>query len=132
MSKPGGVSQGSLLELKAITAEHADRLAKEGKSAVRGAPRKTQDKLKDKNPFNRKSPGLLKRLAREVRNDAKKRHFVDDGIGPSDDQRRSILEAKARKYEAMSRGDFSGMSERELAEATIDVSGRCQCLLMTV
>ncbi|KAL1406453.1 hypothetical protein Q8F55_008152 [Vanrija albida] len=109
------ISQASLLELKAITAEHADKFAKEGKGAVRGAPR---PKVLDKDPFLRPSPGLVKRLAREARNDAKQRHF--DASGPSDEQRRAILEAKARKYDQLARGDLSGLSERELAEATID------------
>ncbi|WOO83982.1 putative protein [Vanrija pseudolonga] len=120
MSKPAAnISQASLLELKAITAEHADKFAKEGKGAVRGAPRpKALDKAKEKDPFLRPSPGLVKRLAREARNDAKQRHF--DASGPSDEQRRAILEAKARKYDQLARGDYSGLSERELAEATID------------
>lgn len=32
----------SLLELKAITAEHADRIAKEGKAAVKGQQRREE------------------------------------------------------------------------------------------
>lgn len=112
-------SQASLLGLKAITAEHADRFQKEGRSAVRGAARpKAVEKIKD--PFLRPSPGLVNRLAREARADAKRRQFDDDG--PSDEQRRAILEAKARKYDALKRGDLSEFTERELAEANIDVS----------
>lgn len=115
------VSQASLLGLKAITAEHADRFDKEGRTAVRGASRSKQvEKVKD--PFLRPSPGLVKRMAREARNEAKRRHFADDGSGPSDEQRRAILEAKAKKYEALKRGDLSGFTERELAETNIDVS----------
>lgn len=117
------VSQASLLGLKAITAEHADRFDKEGRTAVRGASRSKQvEKVKD--PFLRPSPGLVKRMAREARNEAKRRHFTDDGSGPSDEQRRAILEAKAKKYEALKRGDLSGFTERELAESNIDVSSR--------
>ncbi len=113
------VSQASLLGLKAITAEHAERFEKEGRSATRGSARpKAVEKIKD--PFLRPSPGLVKRLAREARNDSKRRHFDDDG--PSDEQRRAILEAKAKKYDALKRGDLSGFTERELAEANIDVS----------
>ncbi|GMK55343.1 hypothetical protein CspeluHIS016_0203990 [Cutaneotrichosporon spelunceum] len=114
---PNTISQASLLGLKAITAEHAERFEKEGRTATRGAPRpKAVEKIKD--PFLRPSPGLVKRLAREARNDAKRRHFDDDG--PSDEQRRVILEAKARKYDALKRGDLSSFTERELAEANID------------
>jgi hypothetical protein len=32
------------------------------------------------------------------------------------------MEEKARKYDALSRGDYSGLTERERAEAVIDVS----------
>lgn len=39
----------------------------------------------------------------------------------SDEQRTAIMKAKARKYDAMRRGDFSAMSERELADSVIDV-----------
>jgi large subunit ribosomal protein L24e len=113
------VSQASLLGLKAITAEHAERFEKEGRSATRGSARpKAVEKIKD--PFLRPSPGLVKRLAREARNDSKRRHFDDEG--PSDEQRRAILEAKAKKYDALKRGDLSGFTDRELAEANIDVS----------
>lgn len=125
MSKagPSTNAHGSLLELKAITAEHADRFAKEGKQAVRGGPRTRglDVKSKSKDQFDRPSPGLVKRLAREAKADAKKRHFADDGSGVSEEQRRAIMEAKAKKYEALKRGDVSGFSERELAEANIDV-----------
>ncbi|KLT46559.1 hypothetical protein CC85DRAFT_306233 [Cutaneotrichosporon oleaginosum] len=111
------VSQASLLALKAVTAEHEERFEKEGRAAKRGAVRiKAVDKIKD--PFLRPSPGLVKRLAREARNEANRRHFDDEG--PSDEQRRAILEAKARKYDALKRGDLSGFTERELAEANID------------
>ncbi|BEI84962.1 hypothetical protein CcaverHIS002_0503630 [Cutaneotrichosporon cavernicola] len=114
------VSQASLLGLKAITAEHAERFEKEGRTATRGAARpKAVEKIKD--PFLRSSPGLVKRLAREARNDARRRHFDNDG--PSDEQRRAILEAKALKYDALKRGDLSGFTERELAEANIDFTG---------
>jgi hypothetical protein len=33
------------------------------------------------------------------------------------------MERKAKKYDAMARGDYSGMTDREMAEAVIDVSG---------
>lgn len=115
-----GVSQASLLGLKALTAEHADRFKKEGRTAVKGARKDRPEKVA-RDPFDRPSPGLVKRLAREARNDAKRRHFADDPDGPSEDQRRAILEAKARRYEQLARGG-EGLSERELAEATIDVS----------
>ncbi len=61
-------------------------------------------------------------MAAEARNDAKRRHFVDDEGGPSDEQRREIMLAKARKYDALRRGDLSGLSEKEIAESSIDVS----------
>lgn len=35
-SGPSNISSGSLLDLKAIAAEHFDRFEKEGRSAVRG------------------------------------------------------------------------------------------------
>jgi large subunit ribosomal protein L24e len=94
---------------------------------VRGARShvdKVKDKDKERDPFLRPSPGLVKRLAREARNDAKRRVFDDDTV--NDEQRRAILEAKTRKYDALKRGDLSGFSERELAEAAIDVSVNVQ------
>lgn len=78
------------------------------------------DTLQPKDPFHRPSPGLVKRLAAEARNDARRRHFQDEA-GPSDEQRREILQAKAKRYDAMRRGDFTGMSEKEMAESAIDV-----------
>ncbi|WVW86963.1 hypothetical protein I302_109019 [Kwoniella bestiolae CBS 10118] len=115
---PSTISQGSLLDLKAITAEHVDRFAKEGRKAVKGQPRnRALDKKKD--PFDRPSPGLIKRLAAEARNDARARRFADED-GPNEEQRREILKAKARRYAAIRRGDFSGMSQKEMEEAVID------------
>lgn len=38
--KASNISRGTLLDLKAITAEHVDRFAKEGKGPVKGHPRK--------------------------------------------------------------------------------------------
>lgn len=32
------------------------------------------------------------------------------------------MERKAEKYDAMAKGDYSGMSRKEMAEAVIDVS----------
>jgi hypothetical protein len=64
----------------------------------------------------------VKRLALEARNDAKRRHFQDEA-GPSDLERRMIMERKAKKYEAMRKGDLSGFTEKELEESVIDVSG---------
>jgi len=63
---------------------------------------------------------LIKRLAAEARTDAKRRHFQDEG-GPSEEQRREILRVKAEKYEAMRRGDYSALTDKELAESVIDV-----------
>jgi hypothetical protein len=82
--------------------------------------------VKDKDPFARPSPGLVKRLAAEARTDAKRRVFQDEHGGPSDEQRREIMLAKAKKYDALKRGDYSGMSEKEIQESVIDVrlSGR--------
>jgi large subunit ribosomal protein L24e len=90
-----------------------------------------------KDPFAKPSPGLVKRLAAEARIDSKRRVFQDDNDGPSAEQRREIMEAKARKYEALKRGDFSGMTEKERMESVIDVRLPCTqsphagCLLMT-
>ncbi|WWC95795.1 hypothetical protein V866_002661 [Kwoniella sp. B9012] len=115
---PSTISQASLLDLKAITAEHVDRFAKEGRKAVKGQPRnRALDKKKD--PFDRPSPGLVKRLAAEARNDAKSRRFAEED-GLNEEQRRAILKAKAKKYEAIRKGDFSGMSQKEMEEAVID------------
>ncbi|RSH86548.1 uncharacterized protein EHS24_004816 [Apiotrichum porosum] len=124
MSKPGP-SQSSLLDLKALTAENADRLAKEGKRYTKGAPRPptTSSQVASKDPFNRPSPGLVKRLAQQARSDAKRRVFSDtDGV--DEDTRRAIMEQKARRYEQLAKGDFSGMSEREMAEAAIDFEAK--------
>ncbi|OCF35207.1 hypothetical protein I317_02277 [Kwoniella heveanensis CBS 569] len=112
------ISQASLLDLKAITAEHVDRFAKEGRKAVKGAPRQRALE-KSRDPFDRPSPGLVKRLAAEARNDAKRRR-LDSGDGPNEEQRQAILKAKAKKYQAIRRGDFSGLSGKELEEAVID------------
>lgn len=107
--------QSSLLDLKAVAAEQADNFSKEGRTASKRIKREHKS-----DPFDRPNPGLVKRLAAEARNDAKRRHF--DDAGPSDAQRRAILERKAEKYDALARGDFSGMTEKEMAEAVIDVS----------
>ncbi|WWC73730.1 uncharacterized protein I206_107702 [Kwoniella pini CBS 10737] len=115
---PSSISQGSLLDLKAITAEHVDKFAKEGKKAIKGQPR-NRNLEKSKDPFDKPSPGLVKRLAAEARNDAKARRFVDED-GPNEDQRKAILKAKAKKYEAIRKGDFTGMSKKEMEEAVID------------
>ena len=42
MSKagPANISQGSIHDLRALTAEHVDRFAKEGRSAVKGQSRR--------------------------------------------------------------------------------------------
>ncbi|ORY34772.1 hypothetical protein BCR39DRAFT_514630 [Naematelia encephala] len=111
------ISQASIIELRALTAQHVDRLSKEGRAPVKGVARRPAAKSKD--PFERPSPGLIKRLATEARNEEKQRHFQDDA-GPSDEQRREILRKKAKRYEAMRRGDFSGLSEKELSESVID------------
>ncbi|ALO69294.1 hypothetical protein CNG02930 [Cryptococcus deneoformans JEC21] len=116
--KASNISRGALLDLKAITAEHVDRFAKEGRGPVKGLPRK-QHIQKSRDPFNKPSPGLVKRLAAEARNDAKRRRFDDEG-GPTEEERREILKAKAKKYEQIKKGDFSGLSQKEIEEAVID------------
>ncbi|OXB35919.1 hypothetical protein J007_04334 [Cryptococcus neoformans] len=116
--KANNISHGALLDLKAITAEHVDRFAKEGRGPVKGLPRKRHIQ-KSRNPFDKPSPGLVKRLAAEARNDAKRRRFDNDG-GPTEEERREILKAKARKYEQIKKGDFSGLSQKEIEEAVID------------
>lgn len=73
-----------------------------------------------KDPFDKPSPGLVKRLAAEARNEGSRRVFQDEA-GPSDEQRRIIMLAKAEKYAAMKRGDFSGLTARELEEGVLDV-----------
>lgn len=65
-------------------------------------------------------------MAAEARNDAKRRHFQDEG-GPSEEERREIMKAKARKYDAMRRGGHSALSEKELAESVIDVGQSVSC-----
>lgn len=42
---PSSISSGSLLDLKAIAAEHVDRFEKEGRSAVRGNRNKPLTKV---------------------------------------------------------------------------------------
>ncbi|WVO21560.1 uncharacterized protein IAS62_002869 [Cryptococcus decagattii] len=116
--KASNISHGTLLDLKAITAEHVDRFAKEGKGPVKGHPRKRHIQ-KSRDPFDKPSPGLVKRLAAEARNDAKRRRFDNDG-GPTEEERRDILKAKAKKYEQIKKGDFSGLSQKEIEEAAID------------
>lgn len=73
-----------------------------------------------KDPFAKPSPGLVKRLAAEARTDAKRRVFQDEG-GPSEEQRREIMLSKAKKYDAIRRGDLSGLSKKEIEESVIDV-----------
>nr|ODN92287.1 hypothetical protein L204_05386 [Cryptococcus depauperatus CBS 7855] len=116
--KTSSISHGTLVDLKAITAEHIDRFVREGKAPVKGQPRR-QHLQKSKDPFDRPSPGLIKRLAAEARNDAKRRHFQDEG-GPGEEERKEILKAKARKYESIKRGDYSGLTKKEWEEAVID------------
>lgn len=60
-------------------------------------------------------------MAAEARNDAKRRHFHDEA-GPSDERRREILRIKAEKYAAIRHGDYSALTEKEMAESVIDVS----------
>lgn len=45
---PSSIPQASLLELRALTAEHTDRFAKEGKTSVKGQARRnaTIDKVR--------------------------------------------------------------------------------------
>ncbi|KAL7425136.1 hypothetical protein Q5752_000824 [Cryptotrichosporon argae] len=115
---PPPVSQSSIIQLNAVTAELETEIANDGaRHARRGTKQRRLDK--HKTPFDKQSPGLLNRLAAEARNDAKKRHFANDS-DMSEQQRCEVLEAKARRYDALSRGDFSGMTEKDLAEATID------------
>ncbi|ORX37755.1 ribosomal protein L24e-domain-containing protein [Kockovaella imperatae] len=111
------ISKATLADLKAIAAEHVDQFSREGRSAVKGQRRTQLATAKD--PFQRPSPGLVKRLAAEAKNDAKRRHFADDA-GPSDEQRRAILKQKARQYESMMHGDLSGLSDKQLEEMTVD------------
>jgi large subunit ribosomal protein L24e len=80
------------------------------------------EREKARDPFLRPSPGLVQRLAREARADAKRSVFDDDPV--DDSQRRTILEDKARKYAALKRGDTSGFTEKELAEVALDVSDK--------
>lgn len=138
--KASNISHGTLLDLKAITAEHIDRFAKEGKGPVKGHPRKQHIQKvvrfslpnrsptngnnipqQSRDPFDKPSPGLVKRLAAEARNVAKRRRF-DNDAGPTEEERRDILKAKAKKYEQIKKGDFSGLSQKEIEEAVIDVS----------
>ena len=112
---PSTISQTTLLGLRAIAAEHVDRFAKEGKTATRAH----RPVAVTKDPFARPSPGLIKRLAAEARDDTKRRVFQDEGL--TDEQRKVILRAKAKKYRALRRGDLSGLSEKELAESVLDV-----------
>ncbi|ODN72929.1 hypothetical protein L202_08344 [Cryptococcus amylolentus CBS 6039] len=119
-SDRGQPPHGSMLELRALAAEHVDKFAKEGRQAVKGQSRTTQlQKASRADPFLKQSPGLVKRLAAEARNDAKRRRFADED-GPDEEQRREILKAKARKYEQIQRGDYSGLSKKEIEEAVID------------
>ena len=113
----------TLADLKAITAEHVNKFDAQGRTAVKGANRRKHNESKD--PFDKPSPGLIKRLAAEARNHAKRRVFQDDEAGPSDEQRREIMLAKAKKYEALKKGDFSGLTTKELEEGVLDVSKPC-------
>jgi large subunit ribosomal protein L24e len=45
---PSSISSGSLLDLKAIAAEHVDRFEKEGRSAVRGQRNKRLTKVRSR------------------------------------------------------------------------------------
>jgi len=137
-SGSSNIPQASILELKAITAQHVDRLAKEGRASVRGQPRQRAglervsqlmtsrsmhpDKIsvQARDKHDRPAPGLVKRLAADARHDGNRRYFQDES-GPGEEQRREIMKAKARQYEAMRRGDYSLLSERDLAESVIDV-----------
>ena len=65
---------------------------------------------------------MVKRLANEAKVDARKRVFQEDEAGPSDEQRREIMLAKAKKYDALRKGDTSGLTKKELEEGVLDVS----------
>lgn len=77
--------------------------------------------LQSKDKFARPSPGIIKRMAMEARNDLNRKHLAHISKA-SEEQRQEILRIKAEKYEKLRRGDYGNLSEKELAEVTVDVS----------
>lgn len=59
-------------------------------------------------------------MALEAKNEMKERRF-NDSNRVSEDQRTEIMRIKAQKYEALRRGEYGALTDKELAECTIDV-----------
>lgn len=77
--------------------------------------------VQSKDKFARPSPGIIKRMAMEARNDMNRKHLAHISKA-SEEQRQEIMRIKAEKYEKLRRGEYGSLTEKELAEATVDVS----------
>ncbi|KAJ9103949.1 hypothetical protein QFC21_002412 [Naganishia friedmannii] len=116
--EPLAISQSTLFDLKGIVSEHRSTFDKEGRTAVKGRSRpKSEEPSKDK--FARPSPGIIKRMALEARNELNRKHLAHISKA-SEEERQQIMRIKAEKYDKLKRGDYGVLSEKELAEITVD------------
>lgn len=62
-------------------------------------------------------------MAMEAKNDMQRKHLAHISKA-SEEQRQEIMRIKAEKYEKLRRGEYGDLSEKELADVTVDVSLR--------
>jgi arsenate reductase-like glutaredoxin family protein len=65
-------------------------------------------------------------MAMEARKDLNRKHLAHISKA-SEGQRQEIMRIKAEKYEKLKRGEYGDLTEKELAEATVDVSPVKDC-----
>ncbi|KAI5453607.1 hypothetical protein NCC49_005431 [Naganishia albida] len=118
------ISQSTLFDLKGIVSEHRSTFDKEGRCAVKGRIR-PKDQAMSRDKFARPSPGIIKRMAMEARNDMNRKHLAHISKA-SEEQRQEIMRIKAEKYEKLRRGEYGSLTEKELAEATVDFDRKWQ------
>ncbi|KAJ9120118.1 hypothetical protein QFC22_003016 [Naganishia vaughanmartiniae] len=116
--EPLAISQSTLFDLKGIVSEHRSTFDKEGRTALKGRSR-PKDEALSKDKFARPSPGIIKRMALEARNELNRKHLAHISKA-SEKERQEIMRIKAEKYDKLKRGDYGVLSEKELAEITVD------------
>jgi arsenate reductase-like glutaredoxin family protein len=60
-------------------------------------------------------------MALEARNEMNRKHLAHISKA-SEEERQHIMRIKAEKYDKLKRGDYGVLSEKELAEITVNVS----------
>ncbi|KAJ9091045.1 hypothetical protein QFC19_009282 [Naganishia cerealis] len=116
--EPSAISHSTLFDLKGIVSEHVSTFDKEGRTAVKGRSKPRNEHL-SKDKFARPSPGIIRRMALEARNELNRKHLAHISKA-SEEQRQEIMRIKAEKYDKLKRGDYGVLTEKELAEITVD------------